>query len=413
MRHRILALLAVLNASAAAAAAQTLPAGDPARLGLAPERLARIGRVFQDHVKGGRIAGALGLVLRRGQVAYHEAWGFRDLEARDPLERDDIFRICSMTKPVTSVAVMMLWEEGRFALNDPVALHLPAFAATQVARLENGTTTANLQTERPRRAITILDLLRHTSGLTYGLFANTPVDSLYARANLFGLPDLEAMVAKLGELPLRDHPGARWTYSMSTDVLGRLVEVVSGMPFDAFLRTRIFEPLGMRDTEFRLPAGKNPRLARSYRHTGSPPALAPNTGLDACTPPALLSGGAGLASTAADYARFAQLLLGGGELDGVRLLGRKTVELMTANHLGSLQGPAAGTGFGLGFAVKQAPNSLPTSVGTYFWEGLHGTFFWIDPAEELIGIFMVQIYPNRSLDFKAQFQQLVYQALVK
>jgi CubicO group peptidase (beta-lactamase class C family) len=407
-----LVLLLAANASVTLLAAQELPAGDPAKLGFSPERLARIGRVFQEHVDAGRLAGAQGLVLRQGQVAFQQSWGYRDLEMRDPLENDDIFRICSMTKPITSVAVMMLWEEGRFTLADPVARFLPALGAVQVARLGDGASTANLPTERPRRAMTIQDLLRHTSGLTYGLFANSPVDSLYVRANLFAAPGLEAMVAKLGEIPLRDHPGARWNYSMSTDVLGRLVEVVSGMPFDAFLRTRIFEPLGMRDTEFRIADSKRARVSRSYRHSGAQPTLTVNEGPDACSPAAILSGGAGLASTARDYARFAQMLLSGGELNGVRLLGRKTVELMRTDHLGELPGPAAGTGFGLGFAVKEAPNSLPTSVGTYFWEGLHGTFFWIDPVEELVGIFMVQIYPNRSVDFKQQFQQLVYQSIV-
>ena len=393
--------------------AQQLQAGDPVQLGFSPERLARIGTVFQAHVDAGRIAGAQGMILRRGEIAYHQSWGFRDLEARDPLENDDIFRICSMTKPVTSVAVMMLWEEGRFALSDPVARYLPALAGLQVAKLEPGATTATMQTERPRRPVTIQDLLRHTSGLTYGIFSNTPVDSLYQRANLFGAENLDALVTKIGELPLVGQPGTRWVYSMSTDVLGRLVEVASGMTFDDFLRMRIFAPLEMKDTDFRVATANADRQSRSYRHAGAPLALAPNQGPDACAPAGFPSGGAGLASTAHDYARFTQMLLNGGELNGTRVLGRKTVELMTADHLGDIAGPGAGWGFGLGFAVKEAVNAGPTSIGTYWWEGLHGTLFWIDPAEELIGIFMVQIYPNRSTDFKAQFQQLVYQAIVK
>ena len=219
-------------------------------------------------------------------------------------------------------------------------------------------------------------------------------------------------MTKIGELPLVGQPGTRWVYSMSTDVLGRLVEVASGMTFDDFLRMRIFAPLEMKDTDFRVATANADRQSRSYRHAGAPLALAPNQGPDACAPAGFPSGGAGLASTAHDYARFTQMLLNGGELNGTRVLGRKTVELMTADHLGDIAGPGAGWGFGLGFAVKEAVNANPSSIGTYWWEGLHGTLFWIDPAEELIGIFMVQIYPNRSTDFKAQFQQLVYQALV-
>ncbi|MCI0437442.1 MAG: beta-lactamase family protein [Gemmatimonadetes bacterium] len=413
IRSAIVALVLALLSTQTPAHAQQLPRGDAAKLGFSTERLARIGAVFQVHVDAGRLAGAQAMIVRRGEIAYHESWGFRDLEARDPLEADDLFHICSMTKPITSVAVMMLWEEGRFALAEPVARYIPAFAGAQVAKLDPGASTANLQTERPRRPMTIQDLLRHTSGLTYGLFSNTPVDSLYTRANLFGSANLETMVNRLGEIPLIAHPGSRWIYSMSTDVLGRLVEVVSGTPFDEFLRTRLFGPLGMRDTHFRVPAAKLDRTSRGYRHEGATLTLTANTGAGACSPATVLSGGAGLASTAHDYARFTQMLLNGGELDGVRILGRKTVELMTTDHLGETAGPGAGNGFGLGFAVKESPNSLPTSIGTYMWEGLYGTGFWIDPAEDLIGIFMVQIYPNRSIDFKTQFQQLVYQAIVQ
>jgi CubicO group peptidase (beta-lactamase class C family) len=329
-------LLTAVFVAAVPVRAQELPAGDPARLGFAADRLARIGEVFREHVEAGRIAGAEGMILRRGQVAYHEVWGYRDVEAGVPLERNDIFRICSMTKPVTSVAVMMLWEEGRFALTDPVARYIPAFAEARVARLGSGSTTTNLQTEPPRRAITIQDLLRHTSGLTYGLFANTVVDSLYRAANPMGAPTLESMAGTVAALPLREHPGSRWIYSMSTDVLGHLVEVVSGMPFDAFLRARIFEPLGMKDTDFTIREGDRNRASRSYRHAGAEAALTRN-GADACATP-FPGGGAGLASTSRDYARFAQMLLDGGALNGTRLLAPGTIELMTADHLGDITG---------------------------------------------------------------------------
>jgi len=393
-------------------AAQNLPVTNPDRVGLSADRLARIGTVFQEHVDAGRIAGAMGMVIRNGQVAYQEEWGFRDLEARDPLEADDLFRIYSMTKPITAVAVMMLWEEGKFALGDPIGRYIPELARVQVAKLREGATVSNLKTEMPGRPVSIEDLLRHTSGLTYGIFSNTPVDSMYRRANLLGAENLEEMMKGLGDIPLIAQPGTRWIYSVSSDVLGRLVEVVSGMPFDEFLRTRIFEPLEMRDTGFYAPAQAHDRLTRTYRHTDAQGTLALSDTVAFASPVTLFSGGGGLVSTAHDYARFTQMVLNGGALNGTRILGRKTVDFMRMDHLGDVEGPGAGNGFGLGFAVKEGVNALPTSVGTLYWGGMHGTSFWIDPEEKLIGIFMIQIYPNRSTNFAQQFQQLVYSALV-
>jgi CubicO group peptidase (beta-lactamase class C family) len=393
---------------------QGLPKASPEGVGLSSERLERIDEVFRAHVSEGRIAGALGMVIRHGQVAYLSEWGMRDREAGDPLEADAIFRIYSMTKPITSVAVMTLWEEGHFFLNDPVGRYLPELRGLEVALLNEATSTENIPTERANRAVTIQDLLRHTSGFTYGIFSNTAVDTLYREANILGQPTLAEMVSALGEIPLMFQPGTRWYYGVSTDVLARLVEVVSGMPFDRFLETRIFEPLGMSDTGFHVPPEKLRRFTRTYRHAGPDGVLTLGDTASFTMPPTLFSGGAGLVSTAADYARFTQMLLNGGELDGVRVLGRKTVELMTADHLGDVPGPGAGTGFGLGFAVKETAglNGTASSVGEYNWGGLHGTSFWIDPEEDLIGIFMVQIYPNQSIDFRGQFKNLVYQALV-
>jgi CubicO group peptidase (beta-lactamase class C family) len=393
-------------------AAQELPVTNPDRVGLSAERLAHIGTVFQEHVDEGRIAGAMGMVIRNSQVAYQEEWGYRDLEARDPLEAGDLFRIYSMTKPITAVAVMMLWEEGKFALGDPIGRYIPELARLQVAKLEEGATIANLETERPRRQVTIEDLLRHTSGLTYGIFSNTPVDSMYLSANLLGAKDLDEMMRGLGDIPLIAQPGARWIYSVSTDVLGRLVEVVSGMPFDAFLRTRIFERLDMEDTGFYAPAEDHARLTRTYRHTDAQGTLALGDTVTFVSPVTMFSGGGGLVSTARDYARFTQMVLNGGALNGTRILGRKTVDFMRVDHLGDVEDPGTSNGFGLGFAVKESVNALLTSVGTFYWGGLHGTAFWIDPEEDLIGIFMIQIYPNRSTNFGQQFQQLVYSALV-
>jgi CubicO group peptidase (beta-lactamase class C family) len=397
--------------------AQRLPLAEPEDVGLSSERLQRIDDAFRGYAEDGRIAGAVGMVLRHGKLVYTGAWGMRDVAAGDPQEADDIFRIASMTKPITSVAVMMLYEEGRFFLTDPVGRYLPELANVPVAKLSEATSVDDIPTERARRPITILDLLRHTSGLTYGTFSNTVVDSLYRSTRVGSQQTLADMMTGLGELPLAYQPGTRWHYSVSTDVLGRLVEVVSGQSFDVFLRERIFEPLGMVDTGFYVPASEQGRLARMYGHEGPERTLTVSDTRGFTRPPTRFSGGGGLVSTAQDYARFAQMLLNGGELDGARILGRKTIELMTVDHLpegvptGFLQ---PGWGFGLGFTVKNVPglDGMPGSVGNYYWFGIRGTSFWVDPEEDLIGIFMIQIRPNRDLTFRRQFKRLVYQAVI-
>ncbi|HBD96688.1 MAG TPA: serine hydrolase, partial [Gemmatimonadetes bacterium] len=257
-------------------------------------------------------------------------------------------------------------------------------------------------------------LLRHTSGLTYGSFGNTPVDQAYRAANVLGQPTLNDFISKLSEIPLLYQPGTRWNYSVSVDVLGRFVEVISGKPLDVFLEERIFEPLGMKDTGFSVPASETSRRARSYGRSGGAP-LAVSDAYGCMRPGGFPSGGGGLASTADDYSRFAQMLLNGGELDGARILGRKTIELMTADHLGDAQygSRASGWGWGLGFNVKTAAglDGMPGSVGNYYWWGVRGTSFWIDPTEDLIGVFMVQI-SGRDIPFRNQFKRLVYQAIV-
>ena len=417
MIRRATIAFALFGLSAAPAAAQDFPLATPEEVGLSSERLQRIDDAFRSYAEEGRIAGAVGMVLRHGKLAYTGAWGMRDVAAGDPQEVDDIFRIASMTKPITSVAVMMLYEEGRFFLNDPVGRYLPELASVPVAKLSEATSPDDIPTERARRPITIMDLLRHTSGLTYGTFSNSVVDSLYLRTRVGRQPTLEDMMTELGELPLMYQPGTRWQYSLSTDVLGRLVEVVSGQSFDVFLRERIFEPLGMVDTGFYVPASKRDRFARMYGHEGPERALTLTDTVGFMRPPTRFSGGGGLVSTAHDYARFAQMLLNSGELDGTRILGRKTIELMTTDHLPDgipTSFLRAGWGFGLGFTVKNVAglDGMPSSVGNYYWYGIRGTSFWVDPEEDLIGIFMIQIRPNRDITFRRQFKRLVYQAVV-
>jgi len=414
----ILATLVAL-ASATGAPAQELPRARPEQVGLSSERLARVDEVFSAYAAEGRLAGAVGMVIRHGKVAWVDSWGMRDVAAMDPMEADDIFRIFSMTKPVTSVAVMMLYEEGRFFLDDPIGRYLPELANLQVAKLSEATGPENIPTERANRQITIRDLLRHTSGLTYGTFSNTAVDQAYRAAGIGSEATIADLVTDIGKMPLMYQPGTTWNYSLSVDVLGRLVEVLSGQPFDVFLRERIFQPLDMHDTGFYVRPADRGRFAQMYGHAGrrgGPLTLevADTTGF---TPAVTrFSGGGGLVSTARDYARFTQMLLNGGELNGRRILSPTTIALMTTDHLhdDGASFLADGWGFGLGFTVKDQPalDGLPDSVGTYYWFGVAGTSFWIDPAQDLIGIFMIQIRPNLDVNFRDQFKRLVYQAVV-
>ncbi len=409
---------ALFSLFATPGAAQDFPTVVPEEVGLSSERLQRIDDVFGSYAEEGRTGGVVGMVLRHGKLAYTGAWGMRDVAAGDPAEADDIYRIYSMTKPITSVAVMMLYEEGRFFLTDPVGRYLPELANLPVAQLSEATSPDDIPTERARRPITIQDLLRHTSGLTYGLFSNSVVDQLYVRNRVQSQPTLADMVTEMGKIPLMYQPGTVWQYSLSTDVLARLVEVISGQSFDDFLRERIFEPLGMDDTGFYVPASERDRFAKSYGHQGAERTLTLGDTMQFTRPPTNLSGGGGLVSTAHDYSRFAQMLLNGGELDGARILGRKTIELMTTDHLpegvptGFL---SPGWGFGLGFTVKNeaGKDGMPGSVGNYYWFGVQGTSFWVDPEEDLIGIFMIQIRPNRDVEFRNQFKRLVYQAVIE
>ena len=352
----------------------------------------------------------MALIARRGQLAYYESFGQRDPVSGAPMERDSIFRIYSMTKPIVSAAAMMLWEEGRFLLSDPIAKFLPELGNVKVAVVQG----ADLKQVDAERAITIQDLLRHTSGLTYEFRGNGPVHKMYNAARIYSRDQSNAdQVTRLSKLPLLHQPGTKWEYSRSTDVVGRLVEVLSGMSLGEFLQQRLFAPLGMVDTAFHVPVPRQPRLAEAF-------AKDPDTGtgvqlVNVKSAPKFESGGGGLASTAADYARFLQMMLNMGRLDGVRYLSRKTIELMTADHLGPITGAPdlllPGYGFGLGFAIRLQPgiSHVPGSVGQYFWGGLAGTTFWVDPAEQLFAIMMIQA-PGQRDYFRTLFRDLVYAA---
>nr|WP_294505257.1 serine hydrolase domain-containing protein [uncultured Rhodopila sp.] len=389
-----------------------LPTAKPEDVGLNPAALHRLSKALEERVAAGHIPGAVALVARHGKVAYHESFGRLDPASGEPMTANAIFRIYSMTKAIVSVAAMMLWEEGRLLLTDPVGQYIPAFNAAAV-----GVAGGDSYELTPVRApITVQDLLRHTSGLTYEFRGDTPIHKAYAQARVARLKQTNADQAEaLAKLPLLHQPGTAWEYSRSTDVLGRLVEVVSGQTLGAFLAERILAPLGMTDTGFHVPEEDQRRIAEPFAK--DPDGGQDVTLLDVRRPAMFESGGGGMVSTATDYARFLAMLLGNGRLGPVRLLGRKTVELMTADHLGAgIPRPAdlvpPGHGFGLGFAVRThaglAP--FPGSVGNYFWGGAAGTTFWVDPAERLFAVLMIQAPLQRDY-YRVLFRDLVYAAV--
>jgi CubicO group peptidase (beta-lactamase class C family) len=399
-----------------------------ASLGFSAARLRRIDDFLQArYIDTGRLPGALTLVARRGAVAHLGVLGAADVERGAPLKEDALFRIYSMTKPLTSVAFMMLVEEGAAALDDPVEKFIPAWGGLGVFAAG---APPLFQTRRPDRPMLIVDLLRHTSGLTYGFQSRTNVDAAYRAAGIGEVAcklTLKAMIGELARLPLDFSPGEAWNYSVSTDVVGYLIEVISGMPFEDFLRTRLIEPLGMADTAFHVPADQAARLTACYGR-GADGAMTLND--DPATSPYLAaplfySGGGGLVSTAADYLKFCQMLLNGGTAGGIRFLSRKTLSLMTVNHLPGgrdltqmsrslfSEETNAGVGFGLGFAVVADParTLLAGSAGQYYWGGAASTAFWIDPAEELIVVFMTQLTPSTAWPIRRELRTLVYAAL--
>jgi CubicO group peptidase (beta-lactamase class C family) len=368
-----------------------------------------------------RIAGAVSLVARRGHIVWFDVAGKADIEEGRAMREDSIFRIMSMTKPIVSLAVMMLHEEGRFLLDDPISRFIPELGKLRVAVVPEGEAVSPeaIETVPAAREITIHDLLTHRSGFTYGFINQGPVGELYRRARLLEtVATNEELVRRLAELPLAHQPGTAFEYSHSTDVLGRLVEVVSGQRLDRFLEERILLPLGMKDTKFYLSAEEAERLVTLYQRgpvTDAPPLKPLDGGRDSrlvVGPKTWFSGGGGLVSTAADYYRFLQMLLNGGELEGTRLVSRKTVELMTKDHLGKEIPIYPGYGFGLGFAVRQELGKGRSlgSEGDYTWGGIFNTVFWVDPKEELILIFLTNFSPY-DLDQRWYVKTLVYQAI--
>ncbi len=390
-----------------------LPTARPADIGFSEPALRRLSSVFTREIESKRLPGMVALLARRGRVGFVESLGARDPKSGAPMGPDAIFRIYSMTKAIVSVTTMMLLEEGRLLLGDPLSKFIPGFAKPKVAMETNG----SVELVPAAREITIQDLLRHTSGLVYEFRGNGPVYKRYTEAKIGRRDQTNAdHAATLATLPLNFHPGTRWEYGRSTDVLGRVIEVIEGKPLAEVLAARVLRPLGMVDTAFHVPAAGLNRVAEAFDKD-------PDTGeavslLDPREPPMFQSGGGGLFSTAQDYARFALMLLNGGALDGVRLLGAKTVEFMSADHLGSIPGVDAmtgpGFGFGLGFAVRLADGlaTSPGSAGQYYWGGIAGTVFWVDPREELVAILMTQA-PGQREYYRALFRNLVYAAIAE
>ncbi len=396
-------------------------------LGLDANRLGRIDKHFARYVDDGRLKGWLALVARHGRVAHLSTYGQRDAEADLPVSVDTMWRMYSMTKPITSVAAMMLYEEGAFELKDPLYWYLPAWQSLRVFR---GGSSASPVTQPATEPVRIWHLLTHTAGLTYGFHYAHPVDALYRQAGFeWGTPkdlDLAACCDAWADLPLLFEPGHEWNYSVATDVLGRLVEVVSGQTLDEFFRTRIFEPLGMTDTAFYADETRADRLAALYVPNPADRKAVPTNGKAALRRPAALSGGGGLVGTARDYYRFTQMLRGRGEVDGIRLLGTRTVDYMVRNHLPGgadlehfgrrlfSETTFDGVGFGLGFSVvtNAADGKVLSSAGEFGWGGAASTAFWVDPAEDITVIFLAQLLPSSTHPIRSQLKQLVYQALI-
>ena len=421
LRSALLVSCLVLALAAALSAEPALPIADPESVGMSSERLGRIGPAIQAYIDRGEIAGAVTLVARRGKVVHLEAQGWSDIEAQKPLTTDSLFRLASQTKPVTAAAAMILLEQGKFRLDDPIAKYLPEFSDMQVAvPKENGDGYDLVPAARP---ITIRHLLTHTAGMSDG------PNGLAAKARLRFIRrpgGLAELIPSYAKAPLGFQPGEGWQYSpiMGLNVVGRLVEVVSGQRLDEFDREHIFEPLGMEDTFYYVPLDKLDRYTVCYqrRSDGSIARADPADGRSRFVlegrDKVRFPGAGGLVCTAADYFRFAQMLLNGGELDGVRILGSKTVELMTSPHavgvpkIGSLAGPGTAFGLGVNVVVDAAATGELTSKGTYNWGGAFGTMFWIDPAEELIGIYMMQLGRHQPVRVRGEYSTLVYAAIV-
>jgi CubicO group peptidase (beta-lactamase class C family) len=394
------------------------PAPKPEDAGLSSERLARIDKVVEEHIANRWIPGAVVLIVRNGKIAYHKAYGFSDAENKTVLKKDDIFRIASQTKAITSLAVMMLWEEGKFTLDEPVSNYIPEFKNPTVLRSFNPA-DSSYTAEPAKGEVTIRQLLTHCSGLDYAAIGSGEFKAIYAKAGVPSGIGNNQMVLRdkmkiLAKLPLKHQPGERWTYGLNTDMLGYLVEIWSGMPLDEFFRKRIFDPLGMKDTYFYLPKEKYNRLVSLYEGRNGKIEKVSAKAYDNVdpdypkTPGTYFSGGAGLSSTVEDYAKFLQLFLNGGHYNGVRLLSRKTVELiLTDQHVKETKP------FGLGFALEteSVDYQLPFSVGSFSWGGAFNTQYWADPKEKMIGLIFTNIYQTRYGNIGDKFKALTYQSI--
>jgi len=408
-------------AAAHAATADPLPRAQPEEVGLSSERLQLLGKVLKSYTDDGKVAGSVVLVARRGKLVYYEAFGQRDREAKSPMKTDSLFRIASQTKAVVSVGAMMLVEQGKMLLSDPVSKYIPEFKDTTVAVPKEG---GGYDVVKAKRPITVHDLLTHTSGLSYG---NGPAADQWQKAGIQGYyfadrnEPIGATVARMAKLPMDVQPGEKWVYGYSIDVLGAVIEKASGMPLDVFLRTMITEPLGMTDTAFFVPKEKRERMTVVYQNNGKgtldrapAPGAANGQGAYIDGPRKSFSGGAGFVSTAGDYARFLQMMLNDGQLDGKRLISRKTVELMTTDALAPPATFRPGEGFGLGFSVVKdvGLRGESSSVGEFGWGGAYHSTYWVDPHEQLVVVYLTQLNPSGEMDDFGKLRALIHQAIV-
>jgi CubicO group peptidase (beta-lactamase class C family) len=420
MKHLLLFFLGItLSATAFSQSVKTItPAAKPEDTGFSTSRLSRIDAMLDEYIKNQQIPGAVVYLVRDGKVAYHKAFGYSDVDKKTALKKDDIFRIASQSKAITSLAVMMLWEEGKFLLDEPVSKYIPEFKSPKVLKTFNAA-DSSYTTEPAKSEITIRQLLTHTSGVDYAAIGSTEFKGIYAKAKIpSGIGNDKELLADkmkaLGQLPIKHNPGEKWTYGLNHDVLGYLVEVWSNMSFDRFLKTRIFDPLGMKDTYFYLPQEKHARLVSLHQDKDGKVLVMKAGAFDAANPeyPKLkgtyYSGGAGLSSTVEDYAKFLQLFLNKGEFNGVRLLSRKTVELIMTDQLPNLDNE-----YGLAFGLETSKNDHQAvySSGSFSWGGAFNTHYWADPKEKLIGLIYTNIFGTRHWQIGERFRTLTYSAI--
>ncbi len=423
MKRLIATAIALFALSSAATALDDMQTTEPEQIGLSSERLARIDQAMEGHVAKGHFSGAIGLIARRGKIGYFKTWGDADKDAGTKMSKGAIFRMYSMTKAVTGVAAMILYEHGHFSLTDPISNYLPEFKNMHVAVDETDPKTGRrIAYTVPAERIMVRDLFMHTAGLSYPGPKAPDGEAYFAKTGVSDATTLEEMVKRIAKAPLVQQPGTTWQYGYSTDVLARYVEAVSGVPIDEFFRENIFRPLGMGDTGYYVPKDKWDRFTVLYSLDKGKKTVHRSTAAAQDSykqPTTKFGGGSGLVSATMDYARFCQMLANDGELNGVRILSRKSVELMRADHM-PLDMPRVartlwpGWGFGLTFAVNRGPgkSGMIGSKGEYRWGGAAGTRFWIDPKEEMVTIFMVQILPYTGLSYGREFKRLVYQAIV-